>query len=49
MKIKLVFYNNETPKNDATYRCLALIRIESVYFKLEEDKYYPQVFLEECK
>ena len=26
-----------------------MIRIESVYFKSEELKYYPQVFLEECR
>ena len=46
---KICFHNNETPQKDTDYSCSALIRIESVCFRLEENKYYPQVFLEECK
>ena len=43
------FHNNETPKKDSNYICSALIRIQSIYFKSEELKYYPQVFLEVCR
>ena len=46
---KTCFHNNETPKKDTNYRCSTLIRIESVYFKSEELKYYLQQFLEKCR
>ena len=29
--------------------CSSIIRIESLYFKLEKQKYYPQAILEECR
>ena len=37
------------PRKDTNYMCSSIIRIESVYLKLEEHKYYPQVFLETCR
>ena len=46
---KTRFHNNKTPKKDTNYGCSTLIRIESVYFKSKELKYYPQVFLEQCR
>ena len=46
---KTSFYNNKVPRRDTNYMCSSIIRIESVYFKLEEFKYYPQAFLEACR
>ena len=43
------FHDNETPRKNTNYKCSPLIRIESIYFKSEELKYYPQVFLEKCR
>ena len=36
-------------KKGTNYSCLALTKINFVYFKSEELEYYPQVFLEECR
>ena len=41
------FQGKEVPKVDASYKCLSLIMLDSVV-KVGK-KYYPQVFLEECK
>ena len=55
-KTKLKMYDNwvntnfqgkEVPKMDALYKCLSLIMLDSVA-KVGK-KYFPQVFLEECK
>ena len=41
------FYNKEIPKVDSNHTCLTVI---SLYSALkEDDNYYPQVFLKECK
>ena len=41
------FQGKEVPKVDASSKCLSLIMLDSVV-KVGK-KYYPQVFLEECK
>ena len=41
------FQGKETLKGDFSYKCLALIMLDSAV-KVGK-KYYPQVFLEECK
>ena len=41
------FQGKEVPKVDASYKCLSLIILDSAV-KVGK-KYYPQVFLEECK
>ena len=46
-KVNTNFQGKETPKGDYSYKCLSLIMLDSVV-KVEK-KYYPQVFLEECK
>ena len=46
-KVNTNFQGKETPKGDSSYKCLSLIMLDSVV-KVEK-KYYPQVFLEECK
>ena len=43
----LNFQGKETPNGDSSYKCLLLIMLDSVV-KVGK-KYYPQVFLEECK
>ena len=37
----------EVPKENCTYKCLSLISLDSVI--QTNKKYYPQIFLEECK
>ena len=46
-KVITNFQGKETPKGDSSYKCLSLIMLDSVV-KVGK-KYYPQVFLEECK
>ena len=46
-RVNTNFQGKETPKRDSSYKCLSLIMLDSVV-KVEK-KYYPQVFLEECK
>ena len=46
-KVNTNFQGKETPKGDSSYKCLSLIMLGSVV-KVGK-KYYPQVFLEECK
>ena len=46
-RVNTNFQGKEVPKIDATYKCLSLIMLDSVV-KVGK-KYYPQVFLEECK
>ena len=37
-KTKTRFCNNEVSRRDANYVCSSIIRIESMYFKLEKQK-----------
>ena len=46
-KVNTNFQGKEPPKGDSSYKCLSLIMLDSVV-KVGK-KYYPQVFLEECK
>ena len=46
-KVNTNFQGKETPKGDSSYKCLSLIMLDSVVEVGK--KYYPQVFLEECK
>ena len=41
------FQGKEVSKEDASYKCLSLIMLESVI--IVSKKYYPQTVLEECK
>ena len=45
-RVNANFQDKEVPKKDASYKCLSLIMLDSV---VKVGKYYPQVFLEECK
>ena len=45
--IKTNFLDNDIPKENMHYTCIACITIDSV-IKIEK-KNYPQVYLEECK
>ena len=44
-RVNTNFQEKEVPKEDASYKCLSLIVLESVI----SNKYYPQILLEECK
>ena len=46
-EIRTNFLNNGTPKENMYYTCIACMTINSV-MKINK-KYYPQVYLEECK
>ena len=46
-RVNTNFQGKETSKGDSSYKCLSLIRLDSVV-KVGK-KYYPQVYLEECK
>ena len=46
-KVNINFQDKEIPKGDFSYKCLSLIMLDSVV-KVGK-KYYPQVFLEDCK
>ena len=41
------FYNKKIPEETVPHKCLSIIILDSVIYAYE--KYYPQVFLEECK
>ena len=45
--IKTLFDGNEIPKEKVEYICIACISIDSALKK--DRKYYPQVYLEQCK
>ena len=45
--IKTNFLGNDVPKENMHYTCIACITIDSVVRM--EKKYFPQVYLEECK
>ena len=45
--IKINFLGNSVPKENMHYTCIACITIDSV-IKIDK-KYFPQVYLEECK
>ena len=46
-RIETNFIGDEIPKENLNYTCIACITIDSV--TRMEKKYYPQVYLEECK
>ena len=46
-KVNTHFEGNKIPKENATYKCLSLIMLDSVI--RVNKKYYPQTLLEECK
>ena len=46
-RVNTNFQGKETPKGDSSCKCLSLIMLDSVV-KVGK-KYYPQVYLEECK
>ena len=41
------FYDKEIPKVNSNYTCLEVIRLDSAL--KNDENYYPQVFLKECK
>ena len=45
--IKTIFLDNDVPKENKNYTCMACITIDSV-MRMDK-KNYPQVYLEECK
>ena len=42
------FHHNRAPNKNTNYRCLAQIKVESIS-RTNALKYYPQVYLEDCK
>ena len=46
-KINTNFQGKKIPKENASYKCLSLIMLDSVI--RANKKYYPQTLLEECK
>ena len=46
-KVNTNFQGKDVPKEDASYKCLSLIVLESVI--RVSKKYYPQTLLEQCK
>ena len=46
-KVNTYFQGNKIPKENASYKCLSLIMLDSVI--RVNKKYYPQTLLEECK
>ena len=46
-KVNTNFQDKKIPKENASYKCLSLIMLESVI--RGSKKYYPQTLLEECK
>ena len=45
--IKTDFHNDKIPKEKTPYKCLSLIKLESI-LRTKESYYYSQTFLEEC-
>ena len=46
-KVKINFQGKKVPKQNASYKCLSLKKLDSVI--RVNKKYHPQTFLEECK
>ena len=46
-RVNTNFQGNKVPKENASYKCLSLIMLDSVI--RVNKKYYPQTLLEECK
>ena len=46
-RVNTNFQGKKVPKENASYKCLSLIMLDSVI--RVNKKYYPQTFLEECK
>ena len=46
-KVKANFQGKKIPKENASYKCLSLVMLDSVI--RVSKKYYPQTLLEECK
>ena len=42
------FHGNKIPKENECYTCLSVILIDFIFINSNE-KYYPQIFLEECE
>ena len=47
IKVKINFQGNRVPTENASYKCVSLIMLDSV-IRVNKN-YYPQTFLEECK
>ena len=46
-RVNINFQGKKVPKENASYKCLSLIMLDSVI--RVNKKYYPQTLLEECK
>ena len=46
-KVNAYFQGKKIPKENASYKCLSLMTLDSVI--RVSKKYYPQILLEECK
>ena len=46
-KVNTNFQSRKVPKQNVSYKCLSLIMLDSVI--RVNKKFYPQIFLEECK
>ena len=46
-RVNTNFHDKKVPKENASYKCLSLIMLDSVI--RVNKKYYPQTLLEECK
>ena len=47
IKVNINFQGNRVPTENASYKCVSLIMLDSV-IRVNKN-YYPQTFLEECK
>ena len=47
-KVYANFQNNKIPKDNDYFICLSVILLDSIFVNSNK-KYYPQIFLKECK
>ena len=47
-KVYTNFQNNKIPKDNDYFTCLSVILLDSIFVNSNK-KYYPQIFLKECK
>ena len=47
-KVYANFQNNKIPKDNDYFTCLSVILLDSIFVNSNK-KYYPQIFLKECK
>ena len=47
-KVHANFQNNKIPKDNDYFTCLSVILLDSIFVNSNK-KYYPQIFLKECK